>query len=318
MNPVENAGFTERTGRGDPPERIKTMLQTTGVDKSFGGRKVLSGIDLRLEDGHIFGLLGTNGAGKSTLLRMIAGILAADRGSIELEGRPVFENPEVKSRICYLSDDPAFLHAASIREMGDFQKAWYPEHDTERLEELCGRFNLPMDEKISGFSKGTQKRVQVCLALARRPEVLLCDETFDGLDPVMREAFRKTISEETWDRGMMTVLAGHNQQEMEDICDQVGFLHEGRLLTVGDIDTVVHGILRVQFAAREPISDEALAAFRPLRLQRQGRLCVLTVRGEEEEILPRIQAMNPEFIETLPLSLEEVFILEMEEQGYAK
>ncbi len=294
------------------------MLKTTNMEKSFGSRRVLKEITLGLEEGHIFGLLGTNGAGKSTLLRLISGILKPDRGEIRLEDQPVWENPPVKAQICYLSDDPAFLNAATVREMGAFQRAWYPEHDGTRLEELCGRFNLPMDEKISGFSKGTQKRVQVCLALARRPKVLLCDETFDGLDPVMREAFRKTVSEETWDRGMITVLAGHNQQEMEDICDQVGFLHEGRLLTVGDVDTVVSGIVRIQFAAAEPVPEEKLQAMKPLRIQRQGRLCVLTLRGKQEEAMEKIRAFEPEFCEALPLSLEEVFILEMEELGYAK
>ena len=293
------------------------MLKTTGADKSFGGRKVLKGISLTLEEGHIFGLLGTNGAGKSTLLRMIAGILKADCGEITLEDQRVYENPAVKEKICYLSDEPTFLHAATIQEMSEFQRAWYPGHDEARLKELCGRFNLPMEEKISSFSKGTQKRVQVCLALARRPKALLCDETFDGLDPVMREAFRRTISEETWDRGMMTVLAGHNQQEMEDICDQVGFLHEGRLLKAGDMDTVISGIVRVQFATREMIPEEALAEIHPLRIQRQGRLCVVTARCGQEEAIERIRSFEPEFCEALPLSLEEVFILEMEEQGYA-
>ncbi len=294
------------------------MLRITEAGKSFGSREVLHDIGLQLEEGHIFGLLGTNGAGKSTLMRMAAGILRADRGEICLDDRPVWENPETKAQICYLSDDPAFLNAATIREMGAFQRAWYPTHDGKRLSELCERFNLPMDERISSLSKGTQKRVQVCLALARRPRVLLCDETFDGLDPVMREAFRRTISEETWDRGMVTVLAGHSLQEMEDICDQVGFLHEGRLLTAGDMDTVVSGMIRVQFAGREEIPGEKLAELHPLRVQRQGRLCVLTVRGERESVLKSVQALEPEFCETLPLSLEEVFILEMEEQGYAK
>ena len=294
------------------------MLKTVDVDKSFGKHQVLRGISLELQEGHIFGLLGTNGAGKSTLLRMTAGILRADRGEIRMEDQPVYENPAVKEQICYLSDEPTFLQAATIREMGEFQKAWYPAHDGERLKELCARFNLPMEEKISGLSKGTQKRVQVCLALARKPKVLLCDETFDGLDPVMREAFRKTVSEETWDRGMITVLAGHNQQEMEDICDQVGFLHEGRLLPVGDMDTVVSGIVRIQFAAAEPVAEEELAAMHPLRIQRQGRLCVLTLRGKQEEAMEKIRTFSPEFCETLPLSLEEVFILEMEELGYAK
>ncbi|MBQ8073524.1 MAG: ABC transporter ATP-binding protein [Clostridia bacterium] len=294
------------------------MMITEGIEKSFGPKHVLHHVALSVEDGHIFGLLGTNGAGKSTLLRIISGIIQPDAGQVKVNGESVWENPSAKRRICYLTDDPAFLHASTIRQMGAFRKAWQEDYDEARLKELCDRFSLPMDEKISSFSKGTQKRVQVCLALAGRPHVLLCDETFDGLDPVMREAFRRTISEETWDRGMVTLLAGHNQQEMEDICDSVGFLHEGALLTVGDMDTVVSGIYRLQFATEEPVPEEALIPLCPLRVQRQGRLCVLTLKGDREQARQTVEAFHPLFSETLPLSLEEVFILEMEEQGYAK
>ena len=294
------------------------MMQTSHIEKRFDGRRVLEDVNLKVEEGHIFGLLGTNGAGKSTLLRIIGGIIRPEAGEATVDGERVWDNPPAKEQICYLTDDPAFLHASSIRQMGAFRKAWQSSYDLERLKELCDRFSLPMEERIGSFSKGTQKRVQVCLALAGRPRVLLCDETFDGLDPVMRDAFKKTISEETYDRGMVTVLAGHNQQEMEDICDSVGFLHEGKLLTVGDMDTVVSGIYRIQFAAEEPVSEDAIAALRPLRTLRQGKLWVLTVKGDREETMDRVKALRPLFAEILPLSLEEVFILEMEEQGYAK
>ena len=111
-----------------------------------------------------------------------------------------------------------------------------------KLKALCERFSLPMNERITGFSKGTQKRAQICLGLALNPRVLLCDETFDGLDPVMRDSFKRVLSEETVDRGMITVLAGHNQQEMEDICDSVGFLHEGKLVCSGDLDALAQHI----------------------------------------------------------------------------
>ena len=294
------------------------MMRTEHIEKHFGEKHVLRDVSLEVEAGRIFGLLGTNGAGKSTLLRVISGIIRPDSGRVTVGEEEVWENPAAKRQLCYLSDDPAFLHASTIRQMGAFRKAWQPDYDEGRLKELCGRFSLPMEEKISSFSKGTQKRVQVCLALAGRPRVLLCDETFDGLDPVMRDAFRRTISEETYDRGMVTVLAGHNQQEMEDICDSVGFLHEGKLLTVGDMDAVVGRICRIQFAAEETVPDEALAPLHPLRIQRQGRLCVLTVREDREKALKAVEAFSPLFSEILPLSLEEVFILEMEEQGYAK
>ena len=293
------------------------MLKTEGIEKSFDKRKVLQDINLELEPGHIFGLLGTNGAGKSTLLRIMSGIIRPEKGRVWLEGRNVIREPDTKNDVCYVSDDPAFLHGSTIREMGRYQQVYFHNHDAKRLEELCERFSLPMDERISGMSKGTQKRVQVSLALARRPKVLLCDETFDGLDPVMRETFRKTVSEETCDRGTVTVLAGHNQQEMEGICDSVGFLHEGKLLTVGDIESVVSGLCRVQFATEEEVTDEQLAVLKPLRTQKQGKLRVLTMRGSNEDALAAVKAFDPVYTEVLPLSLEEVFILEMEEQGYA-
>ena len=294
------------------------MIQTEHIDKRFDQKQVLQDVNLEVNDGHIFGLLGTNGAGKSTLLRIISGIIRPEGGVVRINGGAVWDNPAAKGQICYLSDDPAFLHASSIQQMGAFRKAWQPDYDLEKLAALCERFSLPMQERISSFSKGTQKRVQVCLALAGHPHAMLCDETFDGLDPVMRDAFRRTISEETYDRGMVTILAGHNQQEMEDICDSVGFLHEGRLLTVGDMDTVVSGIYRIQFATEKSIPDDALAALHPLRTQRQGRLCVLTVKEDREKAMDIVNHFHPLFAETLPLSLEEVFILEMEEQGYAK
>jgi len=294
------------------------MLIVRGVDKRFGSKRAIADLSLTLEEGRIFGMLGTNGAGKSTLLRVMSGILRADTGSVLLDERPVFENPLAKREICYLSDDPTFLPNASITEMGRMQAAYYPEFSEDKLKALCGRFSLPMNERITSFSKGTQKRAQICLGLALNPRVLLCDETFDGLDPVMRDSFKRVLSQETIDRGLITVLAGHNQQEMEDICDSVGFLHEGKLVCSGDLDTLLSDVHRVQLIPAEEVGDEVFDAFRPLRLQRQGRLCMLTLRGDRKELEAKLNALQPLFMEFLPLSLEEVFILEMEDRGYAQ
>lgn len=294
------------------------MLIIDQIKKNFGTKKAIDNLSLRLEEGHIFGMLGTNGAGKSTLLRVMSGILKADAGAVLLDDMPVYENTEAKRQICYLSDEPAFLPNASIAEMGRMQAAYYPDFDPVKLEELCKRFTLPMNERITSFSKGTQKRAQICLGLALNPKVLLCDETFDGLDPVMRDSFKKVLSEETIDRGLITVLAGHNQQEMEDICDSVGFIHEGKLVCSGDLDTLLGDVHRVQLIPAEEMADEDFAPFCPLRLQRQGKLCVMTLRGDEAQLNEELMKLNPLFMEFLPLSLEEIFILEMEDHGYAK
>lgn len=294
------------------------MLIVNQIDKSFGKKRAIADLSLRLEEGHIFGMLGTNGAGKSTLLRVMTGILKPDRGSVLLDTMPVYENPLAKQEICYLSDEPTFLPNASITEMGRMQAAYYPSFDSQKLKDLCLRFALPMNERITSFSKGTQKRAQICLGLSLNPRVLLCDETFDGLDPVMRDNFKRVLSQETIDRGLITVLAGHNQQEMEDICDSVGFLHEGKLVCSGDLDSLLSDVHRVQLIHAENVTDEQLAAFRPLRLQRQGRLCMMTLRGDRAQLEMELNELKPMFMEFLPLSLEEVFILEMEDRGYAQ
>ena len=294
------------------------MLTVQGLNKRFGSKRAVEDLSLTLKEGHIFGMLGTNGAGKSTLLRMMSGILRADSGSVLLDSLPVYENPAAKRDICYLSDEPTFLGNASIAEMGRMQAAYYPGYSESKLRALCERFQLPLNERITGFSKGTQKRVQICLGLALNPRVLLCDETFDGLDPVMRDSFKRVLSQETIDRGLITVLAGHNQQEMEDICDSVGFLHEGKLVCSGDLDALLGDVHRVQLIPPEGTGEDALAALHPLRLQRQGRLFVATLRGEREGLEAQLSALHPLFMEFLPLSLEEVFILEMEDRGYAQ
>ena len=294
------------------------MLTVKGLSKSFGAKRAITDLSLTLEEGHIFGMLGTNGAGKSTLLRVMSGILRADSGSIHLDNMSVYENPAAKREICYLSDDPTFLPNASITEMGRMQAAYYPDYSESKLKALCERFALPMNERITSFSKGTQKRAQICLGLALNPRVLLCDETFDGLDPVMRDSFKRVLSQETVDRGLITVLAGHNQQEMEDICDSVGFLHEGKLVCSGDLDALLSDVHRVQLIPANEISDEEFSVFNPLRLQRQGKLCMMTLRGDRQELERKLNALQPHFMEFLPLSLEEVFILEMEDRGYAQ
>ncbi|MBQ9740276.1 MAG: ABC transporter ATP-binding protein, partial [Kiritimatiellae bacterium] len=156
------------------------MLTVKGLSKSFGTKRAITNLSLTLEEGHIFGMLGTNGAGKSTLLRVMSGVLRADAGSVHLDNMSVYENPAAKREICYLSDDPTFLPNASIAEMGRMQAPYYPDYSESKLKALCERFALPMNERITSFSKGTQKRAQICLGLALNPRVLLCDETFDG------------------------------------------------------------------------------------------------------------------------------------------
>lgn len=294
------------------------MLKADSISKRFGQKVALDRVSLSLDAGHIFGLVGTNGAGKSTMLRVLSGILKPDSGHALLNEADIFENIQAKQQICYISDEPTFVTGATIEDMGSFQSAYYESHDPARLRELCEYFSLPMHERISTFSKGTQKRAQIVLALARHPRLLLCDETFDGLDPVMRESFKRALGEVMVDEQMTTVLAGHSLQEMENICDSVGFLHEGTLLTSGDMDHILNRFCKLQLVTENGLPQDLLSSLSVVSLRQQGKLSVLTVKGDEADVLDRLSAANPVYLEAIPLSLEEVFILDMEEQGYAK
>ena len=294
------------------------MLTCNNISKTFGDTHALQEVSLTLHEGSIFGLLGTNGAGKSTLLRILAGIYQGNGGEVLYNGTPVYDSPLCKQDICYLSDVPNYLYASTLLEMSAHEQAHYKNYSHEKLLTLCKHFDLPLNKSISTFSKGIQKCASLCLALARNPKVLLCDETFDGLDPVMREAFKRLINEETIDHNMLTVLAGHNQLEMENICDTVGLLHEGKVVAQGDISAILTGICKVQCAFETLPDASFFKALSPLHMSKQGKLCVLTVRGEQETLQTVLEKQKPLFMEFLPLSLEEIFILEMEEKNYVK
>ena len=294
------------------------MIETSGLTKQFDDILAVDHISAKIRDGSVFGLIGTNGAGKSTFLRMVSGILKPDEGAVLIDGENVYENPAVKSRFFYISDDQYFFANGTPLELMKFYKSIYPAFDEPRFFHLLQSFDLDKKRKISTFSKGMKKQVSVLLGICSNTDYLFCDETFDGLDPVMRESFKRVLSQETCDRGLITVLAGHNQQEMEDICDSVGFLHEGKLVRCGDLDSLLGDVQKVQFIPGESMDDSRLASFSPLRVQRQGQLIVLTVRSHRGELEQRLRGLQPLFLEFLPLSLEEIFILEMEDQGYAK
>ena len=161
-----------------------------------------------------------------------------------------------------------------------------------------------------------KKQASILLALACRPRYLLCDETFDGLDPVMRKLVKRLLAEEVADRGMTPIIASHNLREIEDICDRIGLLHGGAILFERELDDMKRDIHTVQAVFERPMHESLFADLSPISYTSRGSLCTRVVRGGEEEIAAKMAAMSPKFFEILPLTLEEIFISEMEVRGY--
>jgi len=295
------------------------MIKISGITKNFDKIRSLNDVNLCIENGSIFGLIGSNGSGKSTLIRILTGIYLPDCGDVSYDGEPVWENTTVKRDIVYLSDDQYFIPHSTIADMKRMYKSVYPNFSDERYEELLKMFGLDETRKISTLSKGMQKQVSILIGMSCRPRYLFCDETFDGLDPVMRQFVKRLLAADVAEYGLCAVMASHNLRELEDICDHIGLLHKGELVLERDLDeakTIMH---KIQVSFEKDACDEAervLGELDPISLERRGSLFTVIARGEEAELSEKINRLSPLFMEFIPLTLEEIFISEMEEKGY--
>lgn len=292
------------------------MIKIKNVSKNFEQVKAVDQITLTIQNGLVFGMLGTNGAGKSTLLRMMAGVLKPDAGQIYVDGEPVWDNPKAKSKFFYISDDQFFYPNATPSDLISFYKNYYPDFDEIRFREFLASFGLDYHRKISTFSKGMKKQISILLGICSNASYLFCDETFDGLDPVMRQAIKSLFAKEMEEREFTPIIASHSLRELEDICDHIGLLHKGGVLLSKELEDLKCNLTKVQ-CVLSPEHDEYLNHnLNILKMQRRGKLLTMTVRGKEEEIKTFVTKLEPVYYESLPLTLEEIFISETEVVGY--
>lgn len=293
------------------------MIKLENINKSFGKYPAVSDVSLNIEDSQVFGLVGTNGAGKSTLLRMISGVLRQDSGRITLNGQPVYNRPDVKQQIFFIPDDPYFFPNGNAADMCSYYKTVYPYFNPFLFEKMLGDFSLDPKRPVRNYSRGMKKQLAILCGICSGAQYLLCDETFDGLDPVMRQAVKSIFANYMSQRDLTPVIASHNLRELEDICDHVGLLHKGGLLLSRDLEDMKLGLQRIQCVFSEGTDPEtALAGLDILDSSARGRLHMLTVRATREEVLSRFEKINTVFFEILPLTLEEIFISETEVAGY--
>lgn len=293
------------------------MIEANNVTKRFNDITAVDDVTLSIEEGKVFGLIGTNGAGKSTFLRMLSGVLKQDEGNIEIDDLKVYENPACKEKFFFISDEAYFFLNATPDEMMRFYSKWYPSYDKARYEKLMGNFGLDRRRKINTFSKGMKKQLSIILGLSAKTKYIFCDETFDGLDPVMRQAVKSLFASDMAERDFTPIIASHNLRELEDICDTVGLLHKGGMLMSEDLDDVKGDVHKIQVVfPSDTDSDSLLDELRILEKEKRGSLLTLIVRGQEREIKDRLSEGNPVFMESLPLSLEEIFITSTGVEGY--
>ena len=288
------------------------MINLRDVSKSFETNKVLNKVNLEVNDSSIFGLVGVNGSGKTTLLRCIAGIYEVEDGEVMFNEANTFKDNLIRRDIFFISDDPYYPFGSNINTIKEFYKSFY-EFDENEYNKYLELFNLDPNKQISSFSKGMKRQVMLLMALSIKPKLLLLDEAFDGLDPVVRLTIKKALSDLMEDNNSIIIISSHNLKELEDICDSYGILENGKINTYGDLLESKELINKYQLAYNTEVNEDIFNGLDIINLSKEGSIYRLVIRGNKEEIIEKLNKTNPILLDCLSVNFEELFIYLHEE-----
>lgn len=293
------------------------MITVKNVTKTFDSFTALDTLSLNVEKGSIYGLVGPNGSGKTTIMKAIAGIYKIDSGEILIDGKKSFENVEVKNKTIYISDELYFFNNFSIKQMSQFYKRVYSNWDQERFNKLKDVFKIDISRNANRLSKGMKKQVAIWLAVSAKPELLILDEPLDGLDPVMRRKVLNILMQDVADRNLTVMISSHNLRELEDICDHVGIISNGKLVLQRKLDDMKSETHKVQLAFKDGVFPVELEdKFNILNKSQLGQVYSVILNGSREFIEKEIAQYKPLIFDMIPLTLEEIFIYELGGKDY--
>ena len=292
------------------------MIKISNLNKTYGSKKVLEDLNCNIKTNSIYGLIGANGAGKSTLLRIMNDIYRRDSGSIEIDGIEIENNEDMKQKLVFIPDDLYFFPGYTLKEMAKFYDSLYKNFDMKYLEELAGILKLDLNSKLQNFSKGMKRQCALICAIATNADYMFFDETFDGLDPVVRNLIKKIIVNQMEKKETTVIMTSHNLRELEDICDNLGLLYKGGILFESDINSLKTNMFKVQISLKEDFDKNTFNGLEIMSFKKTGSVATLIIKGDRDLAEDYLNRLNPIILDFLPLTLEEVFIYEMEVLGY--
>ncbi|MEV6407709.1 ABC transporter ATP-binding protein [Streptomyces bobili] len=285
-------------------------ITVSGLHKSFGRTHALDGLDLEVETGEVHGFLGPNGSGKSTTIRVLLGLLRADSGAAQLLGRdPWRDAVEVHRRIAYVPGDVTLWRNLTGGEVIDlFGRLRDGGLDTRRRAELIERFELDPTKKGRTYSKGNRQKVALVAAFASDVDLLILDEPTSGLDPLMEGVFQRCVEEEC-DRGRTVLLSSHILSEVEELCDRVSIIRQGRTVETGSLADLRH-LTRTSVTAELAGEPDGLARLPGVHdLDVQGRRVRLQVDADGlDAVLRSLSETGVRSLTSTPPTLEELFL----------
>lgn len=294
------------------------MIEVINVTKRFEKFTAIENLSFTVNDGSIYGLIGYNGAGKTTLLKTITGVYKAESGEVKLDGENAFDNAVMKQHMFYVPDDIYFAPYSNMEKMAKFYNGYYPKFSFDTFHKLSEVFGLDTKARMNGFSKGMQRQAEVVLGISTNPDFLLFDETFDGLDPAKRVLIKNLLNEYMADSGASVIVSSHDLHELEGLCDHFGLINGKKLALNSSISELSEGRAKIRIVFTKDVSEAEIKnlGIEIKSFKADGKIIVITAKGEEKEIMSKLNTLSPLLVEPMPLSLEEVFLDEMEGTDY--
>lgn len=292
------------------------MVDVINVTKKFGSFTALSELSFHVDRASVYGLVGYNGAGKTTLLKTIAGVYKPEGGEVRIEGEPVYENAKMKQRLFYVPDELYFQPYANMEKMARFYKGYYPKFSDTTFNNLTALFGLDKTKRLNSFSKGMQRQAEMVLGMSTHPEVLLLDESFDGLDPAKRNMAKKLLLEYMAEKECAIIISSHNLHELGDLCDHIGLINGQRIVLDCAVDEMSGSRSKFRVVFDKDVEEKDFEGLDIRRFSKDGKIVTLTAHGDSDELEEKLRAMSPVLLETFPLTLEEIFLEEMEGTDY--
>ena len=293
------------------------MLKIKDLSKKFRDFNVLDHVNLNAEIGQIYGLVGSNGCGKTTLMKHIMMIYKPDEGDIFYNDVPVVEDSEIIKEFYFVQDNIFFPYQFTLSSLFAYEKLMYKNMSDEKFNRLVNYFDIDKNKKLNKMSKGQRKQAAFVVAISAQPKVLLLDEIVDGLDAVIKRKFWDVLFQEVMDNEMTVVISSHDLKELDNICDRVGIMHQGKILKEDDLEKMKDEIKRVQFAVDGEYEISDFKEFNVIKSVKIGSVNFCTLTGNIDEFRKKLEKEYKVLLfDRLSMSLEEIFITELEGAGY--
>jgi len=284
------------------------VIRTERLTKHYGDKRVVDCLNLRVEQGQVYGLLGRNGAGKSTTIKMLLGMVQPDSGNVTLLGESVDSLcPETRQRIAYIAEGHPLYNWMTVGQAVRFARSFYTQWNDTLLEQILDHFELSRRQKLRRLSHGQRAQVSLALAVAPEPELLILDDPTLGLDTVVRRDFLESLIQIIHRKGRTILFSSHILGDVERMADRIGILVDGVLRVDCPTDKFRESVKKLVLDFSGP-APEDFTCPGLVESWQVGSQLELVLVGYNEAQRQAVEALEPRNIEVVELNLEEAFI----------